>query len=50
MHALAQVERFRAAEGRGRYSLFTGGIGAALLAAACLDGDARFPGIDDWTV
>ena len=47
MHALAQVERFRAADGRGWYTLFTGDIGAALLAAACLDGDAAFPGIDD---
>jgi Lanthionine synthetase C-like protein len=47
MHALAQVERFHAADGRGRYTLFTGDIGAALLAAACLDGDAAFPGIDD---
>jgi Lanthionine synthetase C-like protein len=47
MHALAQVERFRAADGRGRYSLFTGDVGAALLAAACLHGDAAFPGLDD---
>jgi hypothetical protein len=47
LHALAQVARFRADTGRGRFSLFTGDIGAALLAAACLDGDARFPGIDD---
>jgi Lanthionine synthetase C-like protein len=48
MHALDQVDRFRAADGRGWYALFTGDIGAALLAAACLDGDdARFPGIDD---
>jgi lanthionine synthetase-like protein len=27
----------------GRYSLFTGGAGTALFAAACLDADARFP-------
>lgn len=47
MHALDQVQRFRATDGRGRYSLFTGDIGAALLASACLEGDARFPGIDD---
>jgi hypothetical protein len=47
MHALDQVERSRASEGRGRYSLFTGDLGAALLAAACLTGDARFPGLDD---
>jgi Lanthionine synthetase C-like protein len=47
MHALGQVERFRAADGRGRYSLFTGDVGAALLAAACLSGDGAFPGVDD---
>ena len=47
MHALDQVARWRGAEGRGRYSLFTGDIGAALLAAACLTGDFRFPGVDD---
>jgi hypothetical protein len=47
VHALAQVERFRAADGRGRYSLFTGGLGAALLAASCITLDARFPGLDD---
>jgi hypothetical protein len=46
-HALAQVDHFRAASGRGRYSLFTGDIGAALFAAACLEPDARFPGLDD---
>jgi hypothetical protein len=46
-HALAQVDRFRAADGRGRYSLFTGDVGAALLAAACLGGDPAFPGLDD---
>ncbi len=48
MHALDQVARFRAAEGRGRYTLFTGDVGAALLAAACLEGDAAFPGLEDW--
>jgi hypothetical protein len=47
LHALDQVARFRAAAGRGRYALFTGDVGAALLAAACLRGDARFPGLDD---
>jgi hypothetical protein len=30
-----------------RYSLFTGGIGAALYAVDCLDGAARFP-VFDW--
>jgi hypothetical protein len=38
MHALAQAARMP-----GRYSLFTGGVGTALFAAACLDGDARYP-------
>ncbi|HKN63405.1 MAG TPA: lanthionine synthetase LanC family protein [Gaiellaceae bacterium] len=38
VHALAQAARMP-----GRYSLFTGGVGTALFAAACLDGDARFP-------
>jgi lanthionine synthetase-like protein len=47
MHAVAQVARWRTDAGRGRYTLFTGDIGAALLAAACLEGDPRFPGIDD---
>jgi lantibiotic modifying enzyme len=47
MHAIAQVARLRAATGRGRYTLFTGDLGAALLAAACLQGSAAFPGIDD---
>jgi hypothetical protein len=47
MHGLDQVDRLRAATGRGRYWLFTGDIGAALLAAACLTGEAGLPGIDD---
>jgi hypothetical protein len=38
LHALAQADRMP-----GRYSLFTGGVGTALFAAACLDGDARYP-------
>ena len=38
MHALAQAQRMP-----GRYSLFTGGAGTALFAAACLEGDARYP-------
>jgi hypothetical protein len=46
-HALAQVDRFRATDNRGRYSLFTGDVAAALLAAACLDGAPAFPGLDD---
>jgi len=38
VHALAQ-----AALMPGRYSLFTGGPGTALFAAACVDADARYP-------
>jgi hypothetical protein len=29
-----------------RYSLFTGGVGAALFASACLDAEARYPLLD----
>jgi len=35
-----------AANGRRRYSLFTGDVGTALFAAACLDADPRFPIVD----
>ena len=38
VHALAQATRLP-----GRYSLFTGGAGTALFAAACFDADARYP-------
>ena len=37
-HALEQVERLE-----GRYSLFTGGIGAALFAADCLEARTAYP-------
>ena len=47
MHALEQVERLRAEKGRGRYSLWTGDVGAALYAADCLDGRARYPFFDE---
>jgi hypothetical protein len=43
MHAIGQVERERAALGRGRYSLFTGDIGVALFLRHLLDGEDRFP-------
>ena len=46
VHALAQAKRIATANGRGHYSLFTGDVGTALFAAACLDLDARFPVID----
>ena len=41
-HALVQAER-----SPGRYSLFTGDVGAALFASSCLDADSAFP-ILDW--
>jgi hypothetical protein len=41
MHALEQAERLPA-----RYALFTGSIGAALFAADCIDGRARYPVLD----
>ena len=43
MHAIGQVERERAALGRGRYSLFTGHVGVALFLRHLLDGEDRFP-------
>jgi hypothetical protein len=43
MHALEQV-----AQAPGRYSLFTGDVGAALFARSCLETDARFPTMDVW--
>ena len=48
VHALEQVERTRAEVGRGRFTLFTGDVGAALFARACRDVDARFPTMDVW--
>lgn len=46
VHALRQADRMAAANGRRRYSLFTGDVGTALFAAACLDADTRFPIVD----
>jgi len=46
VHALAQAERLATANGRRRYSLFTGDVGTALFAAACLDVDVRYPIVD----
>jgi hypothetical protein len=43
VHALGQAERLAAANGSRRYSLFTGDVGTALFAAACLDLDVRYP-------
>ena len=46
VHALAQAERIATTNGRRRHSLFTGDVGTALFAAACLDLDMRYPIID----
>jgi Lanthionine synthetase C-like protein len=43
MHAIGQVARDRQRYGRGRYTLWTGDIGAALFLKACLDADPAFP-------
>ena len=48
IHALEQVDRARAEYGHGRYSLFTGDVGAALYARSCLEVDPRFPIMDVW--
>ena len=45
MHAIKQVDRGRAAFGRGRYTLFTGDVGALYL-RACLDAEPDFPILD----
>ena len=46
MHAAAQVGRARAEHGRGRYSLFTGDVGAALFLAGCIGADPAMPVLD----
>ena len=43
MHAIKQVERLPS-----RYSLFTGGVGAALFAADCLEARSAYPIVDTW--
>ncbi|MDP8910614.1 MAG: LanC-like protein [Actinomycetota bacterium] len=48
VHALAQVARARTTRGRGRYSLWTGDLGAAIYAADCLDGRNAYPVFDTW--
>lgn len=48
VHALEQTARLREARGRGRYSLFTGDVGAALFAADCLDARFRYPIFHGW--
>jgi hypothetical protein len=47
MDAFADVRAWRERHGRGRYTLFTGDVGVALLLRSCLTGDAAFPFLDD---
>lgn len=46
MHAIEQVDSFAERSGQTRHSLWTGDIGVALFAWACLEGDARYPTLD----
>lgn len=46
MHAIGQVKHDRERYGRGRYTLWTGDIGAALYLRACTDADSAFPVLD----
>jgi hypothetical protein len=46
MHAAAQVDRARAEHGRGRYSLWTGDVGAACFLASCIGADPAMPVLD----
>jgi lantibiotic modifying enzyme len=46
MHAADRVERARAEHGRGRYTLWTGDVGAALYLWACITADSAFPVLD----
>lgn len=46
MDAATDVHRRRVERGRGRYSLYTGDVGVAMLLHACLTGVHRFPFLD----
>jgi hypothetical protein len=46
VHSLEQVERERSEHGMGRYSLWTGDIGAALVARSCIERRAGMPSLD----
>ena len=48
VHALGQVERARAERRRGRYSLWTGDVGAAIYAADCLEARTKYPILETW--
>jgi hypothetical protein len=46
MHAAEQVRRARDRYGRGRYSLWTGDVGAALFLWGCVSADSSMPALD----
>jgi hypothetical protein len=46
MHAVEQVERMRSTYGRGRYTLWTGDLGAALYLWSCISATAAVPTLD----
>jgi hypothetical protein len=46
MHAIDQVERTRNELGRGRYTLWTGDLGTALLLSSCIEPSAGMPTLD----
>jgi len=46
MTAIEQIRAARSEYGRGRYTLWTGDIGAAIYLRDCITADARFPTID----
>jgi hypothetical protein len=46
IHARGQVERWRTRQGSGRYSFWTGDLGAALFAADCLEARPAVPVVD----
>jgi lantibiotic modifying enzyme len=47
-HAAAQVEADRSRYGRGRHTLWTGDLGAAIFLRQCLAGASELPAIDLW--
>ncbi|HEY3615137.1 MAG TPA: LanC-like protein [Gaiellales bacterium] len=46
MHTAGQVERERQTHGRGRHTLWTGDLGAALYLGSCIAGTASMPTLD----
>jgi hypothetical protein len=46
MHAAMQVDMMRSTHGQGRYSLWTGDLGAALYLSSCVSADAAMPTLD----